>query len=109
MPTSLEVLTRVRRRLWRTRGLSRVAWLVDTLLALATIARRRPDLVYVNSSAAAVYLRPARLLRRRTLLHVHESGSLTAEFLARARVSTPARRASTSWPARPASTTTSAP
>lgn len=88
VPTSLEVLTRVRRRLWRTRGARRVAWWVDTVLALATVLRRRPDLVYVNSSAAAVYLGPARLLRRRTLLHVHESGPLTAEFLERARVPT---------------------
>ena len=87
VPTSLEVFGRVRRRLWRTRGLSVLAWLVDTLLALATIARRRPDLVYVNSTAAAVYLRPARLLRRRAVLHVHESGLLVAEFLARARIS----------------------
>lgn len=85
-PTTLEVLTRVRRRLWRTRGLQRLAWLVDSLLALATIARRRPDLVYVNSSAAAVYLRPATLLRRRTVLHVHESGPLVEQFLRRARV-----------------------
>jgi glycosyltransferase involved in cell wall biosynthesis len=66
--------------------LSRLAWAVDSLLALLMVLRRWPDLVYVNSSAASIYLRPALLLRRSTLLHVHESGPLVAEFLGRARV-----------------------
>jgi glycosyltransferase involved in cell wall biosynthesis len=85
-PTSTEPFGRVRRRLWRTTGLRGLAWVVDTALALLIIARRRPDLVYLNSTAAAVYLRPARWLGRRTLLHVHESAPLAAEFLRKARV-----------------------
>ena len=86
VPTSLEVLPRVRRRLWGVPGLRGAAWLLDSLLALVTVARRRPDLVGVSSTAAAVYLRPARLRRRRPLLPVHESGPLAGRFLARARV-----------------------
>ncbi len=58
-----------------------MVWLIDTLVALVTIVRRRPHLVYVNSTAAAIYLRPARWLRRRALLHSHESGAVTSQFL----------------------------
>lgn len=84
-PTSVEPLHRVRRRLRRTRGLGLVAHLVDTVLATATLVRRRPDLVYVNSTAAAVYLRPALWLRLPTVLHVHESGTVATSFLVRDR------------------------
>jgi glycosyltransferase involved in cell wall biosynthesis len=80
-PTHLEPLHRVRRRLWRTRGLGSLAWVVDTSLALLSVVRSRPDLVYVNSTAAAVYLRPARWWRRRALLHAHESESLASKLL----------------------------
>ena len=62
--TSIEFLHRVRRRLWRIRGIRHLAYVVDTLLAAVTLIRRRPDLVYVNSTAAAIYLRPARWLGR---------------------------------------------
>jgi glycosyltransferase involved in cell wall biosynthesis len=83
--TFVEPFDRVRRRLWATPGLSLLALVVDTALAAITIVRRRPDLVYVNSTAAAVYLRPALWLRRRVLLHVHESKDLASVFFGRAR------------------------
>ena len=78
--TSIEFLHRVRRKLWRTWGIRGLAYLVDTLLAAVTLIRRWPDLVYVNSASAAIYLRPARWLGRRVVLHVHESGALAAEL-----------------------------
>lgn len=81
----VEFLHRVRRRLRSVRALRVPAWAIDTLVALATIVRRRPDLVYLNSTAAAIYLRPARWLRRRVLLHGHESGAVTSQFLVHAR------------------------
>ena len=84
-PTALEPFNRVRRRLWSVPGGGWFAHLVEVLLVVATLLRRRPDLVYVNSAAAAVYLRPAAWLRARQLLHVHESGPLTARFLHAAR------------------------
>lgn len=85
VPTRLEPFWRVRRKLWVTRGLRPVALLVDTLLAAATVARSRADLVYVNSTAAAVYLRPALWLRRRVVVHSHESGEVTGSFVGRVR------------------------
>jgi glycosyltransferase involved in cell wall biosynthesis len=84
-PTSEEPFGRLRRRLWRARRLRRLAWVLDTAVACVMLLLRRPDLVYVNSTAAAVYLRPARWLGRPTLLHVHESGTVAGEFLDRAR------------------------
>lgn len=85
-PTSVEFLLRVRRRLRNVRGLGFLGFLVDTVQALGAILRHRPDLVYVNSTAASIYLRPARWLRRRVLLHVHESGAVASDFFARARL-----------------------
>lgn len=80
-PTSIEFMPRVRRRL-RGHGLTRgLALVADTVVAAATILRHRPDLVYVNSTASATYLRPARWLRRRIVLHVHESGEIGRKFL----------------------------
>lgn len=64
-----------------------LAFLLDSAQAFGAILRWWPDLVYVNSTAAAVYLRPARWLRRRVILHVHESGEVASEFLAQARLS----------------------
>lgn len=84
-PTSVEPLHRVRRRLHRTRGLSLVAHVLDTALAGVMLLRHRPDLVYVNSAAAAVYLRPALWLRLPTVLHVHESAQVATSFLTRDR------------------------
>ena len=84
-PVEVELFDRVRRRLRSVRVLRTAAWLIDTLVAFATIASRRPDLVYVNSTAAAIYLRPARWLRRPVVLHGHESGPVTSQFLVKAR------------------------
>jgi glycosyltransferase involved in cell wall biosynthesis len=84
-PTALEPFNRVRRKLWSVPGGGRLAHLVEVLLVVATLLRRRPDLVYVNSAAAAAYLRPAAWVGARRLLHVHESGTLTARFLHAAR------------------------
>jgi len=58
---------------------------LGVMLAAARLIRRRPDVVYVNSTAAAVYLRRAQWLGRRAVLHVHESGTLAASFLETAR------------------------
>lgn len=86
-PARTELLWRVRRRLWDLPGAPgrAVALAVDTVCALLTILAARPDLVYVNSTSAAVYLRPARWLRRPVVLHVHESGPLAEQFLAKVR------------------------
>jgi glycosyltransferase involved in cell wall biosynthesis len=84
-PTSVEFFSRVRRRLWRMPQLRSIAWRLDAALVVLTLVRRRPDLVYVNSTAAAIYLGPARRLVRFRVLHVHESGSLAARFLGAAR------------------------
>lgn len=84
-PTSVEPLHRVRHKLRRTRGLTRVAHLLDSATALLALLRRRPELVYVNSTAACVYLRPARWLRVPAVLHVHESGEVATSFLTRDR------------------------
>lgn len=80
-PVDVEFFDRVRRRLRSAPGLGSLTWLIDTLVAFSIIAWRRPDLVYVNSTAAAIYLRPARWLRRSALLHGHESGGVTTQFL----------------------------
>lgn len=84
--TRPELLHRVRRRLWLVRRLQPLARLADTLVAVATVAGHRPDVLYVNSSAAAAYLRVPRRLCRQVVLHVHESAPNTRMFLARAGV-----------------------
>lgn len=85
-PTSRELLHRVRRRLWLVPALRHLAWLVDVLAATATLARQRPGLVYLNSTASAIYLHAARWLRVPVLLHVHESDANTELFLTEARI-----------------------
>lgn len=86
-PTRVEVLHRVRRRLRAVRALTVVAFVLDSFVVSATVLRHRPDVVYVNSSAAAIYLRPARWLRRPVILHVHESATIVQDFFDRARAS----------------------
>jgi glycosyltransferase involved in cell wall biosynthesis len=80
-PTSREPFIRLRNRLRSWKATQGLAYLSDTLLTTATLLRRRPDLVYVNSTSASAYLRPARWLRCRVVLHVHESGAVAARFL----------------------------
>lgn len=84
-PTSVEPLHRVRHKLRRTRGFTRVAHLLDSATAVLALLRRRPDLVYVNSTAASVYLRPSLWLRIPAVLHVHESAEVATSFLTRDR------------------------
>lgn len=86
--TSVEPLWRLRRKLRSIRETRLVAFVLDTVVATIEILRSRADLVYVNSSAAAIYLRPAKWLRRPVILHVHESGELASWFLAKARATT---------------------
>ena len=83
--TSVEFLRRVRRKLRSIRATRLIAYVLDTAQATASLLRRWPDLVYINSTAGAIYIRPARWLHRRVILHVHESGDLAASFVARAR------------------------
>ncbi len=80
-PTRLEFFHRVRHKLRQMRATRWLGRLADAVVATGAIARSRPDLVYVNSAAAASYLRPAGWLRRRVILHVHESESVTRGFL----------------------------
>jgi glycosyltransferase involved in cell wall biosynthesis len=91
-PTSVELFVRLRGGLWRIPRLRPLAWLLDTALVVLTVVRRRPDLVYINSTAAAIYVRPARWLRCSALLHVHESGPLASDFLRSAGVPITLRR-----------------
>lgn len=80
-PTRVEFLSRTRRRFRRLPLPTWVSRIVDSTVAFATIIRDRPDLVYINSTAAAIYIRPAQLLHRRVLVHSHESGSVAQRFL----------------------------
>ncbi|WP_318151932.1 glycosyltransferase family 4 protein [Nocardioides cavernae] len=84
-PTRVMPFWRVLRWLWAHPGVlrSRAAALFELLTAVVIVALRRPDLVYVNSSSAAAFVRAARLLGRRSVLHVHESGPVLSHFLAR--------------------------
>lgn len=84
-PTRVAPLWRVLRRLWARPGAVRglVARVLETTIAVVVVAAHRPDLVYVNSTSSAGYVRAATLLRRRVVLHVHESGEVLAMFLAR--------------------------
>jgi glycosyltransferase involved in cell wall biosynthesis len=83
--TRIEPLYRVRRRIWLTSAIRALALVVDTVLATASLLRYRPDLVYLNSTSAGVYLRPALWLRRRVVLHGHESTEVARLFLTRTR------------------------
>jgi glycosyltransferase involved in cell wall biosynthesis len=80
-PTTVEPLSRVRRRLWRT-GRHRAERLLDAVLTTWTLLVHRPDLVYLNSTAAAPYLAAALRSRRRVVLHSHESAEVARRFLA---------------------------
>lgn len=84
-PVRVEFLSKFRRRLRELQLPRFVSYLVDSTVALGTILVNRPDVVYVNSCAASIYLRPALFLRRKTILHSHESGSVSAKFVATAR------------------------
>lgn len=84
-PTRVPPMWRVLRFLWSRPGRvrSRVAALLEVGTALAVVAAHRPDVVYVNSTSSAGYVRAATLLRRPAVLHVHESGEVLRGFLDR--------------------------
>ena len=82
---SVEPLHRVRRRLRQIPGLRWLAWIADTVLAFVSIARSRPGLVYLNSTASLIYLRPALWLRRPVIVHSHESAAVSAGFVGSAK------------------------
>lgn len=84
-PTFVEPWPKVRNKLWSWRPSRLLGYLADTVIAFLVLLRWRPDLVYLNTTAAGIYLRPARRLRRQVLLHVHESGPVAARFLSAAR------------------------
>ena len=68
-------------------GAHRASWrsLSTPTLATLTLLVQRPDLVYVNSTSAALYARVARWVRVPAIaLHVHESGANSDVFLRRA-------------------------
>lgn len=84
-PTRVAPAWRILRRLWsrpRT-STSLVAGVLEVGTALAVVAVHRPDVVYVNSSSSAAYVRAATILRRPSVLHVHESGTVLRGFLSR--------------------------
>ncbi len=84
-PTHVPPMWRVLRRLWsRPVGVrARLAGLLEVGTALAVVAAHRPDVVYVNSTSSAGYVRAASMLRRPAVLHVHESGEVLRGFLER--------------------------
>lgn len=83
-PTTVEPAHRWRGRLWR-RTPRPLALAVDAAFATVTLLRARPDVVYVNSTSAALYARVARWTRRPAIvLHGHESGPNSDFFLRRA-------------------------
>lgn len=82
----VEPLWRARLRLSHVKGVESVGWALDTATALFMLILRPSDVVYVNSTSAAVYVRPSRWLGRQTILHVHESFDVATAFLKRARV-----------------------
>ncbi|NYE35526.1 glycosyltransferase involved in cell wall biosynthesis [Nocardioides cavernae] len=84
-PTRVPPMWRVLRRLWSEPGpvRSSLAKLVELATALAVVAVHRPDIVYVNSTSSAAYVRAAAALRRPAVLHVHESGRVLRGFLDR--------------------------
>jgi glycosyltransferase involved in cell wall biosynthesis len=86
-PTRTAPLIRARGRVRRGgRRLRRLSWCLDTAAALVVLATHPSDVVYVNSTAAATFVRPALWLRRRVVLHVHESQAVAEQLLAEARV-----------------------
>lgn len=79
-PTLVEPFHRVRRRLRQVPSISALGRAGDLMVALWIIVWARADVVYVNSTAAVTYVRPGRWLRRRVVLHAHESGTVAGQF-----------------------------
>jgi len=83
---SLEPLRRTRVLLRRGRRTRRIANRLEQLVAGAVLLRHRPHVVYLNTVKSACYVRPALLLRRPVVLHVHELGLLASHTLRRYRL-----------------------
>lgn len=83
-PTRVHPCWRLRARLWLLpMALARRVAILDQLLALLTILRSGCDVVYINTSSATHYLRPALWARRRVVLHVHESRVVCRDLMTR--------------------------
>ncbi|HTR69273.1 MAG TPA: glycosyltransferase [Mycobacteriales bacterium] len=89
----IEPLARLRDRLWQHPTTRWLATLLETLTAFVSIAVARPDILYLNSTASAAYLRPALWLRRHCVLHVHEDYDTAQMFLRACRAEALIRRA----------------
>lgn len=73
--------TRVALRMWwRSRELAK--WL-EQIVACLVIAAVRPDVVWCNTVVSACYVRPARLLGRRVVLHAHEPAGYIRQYIGR--------------------------
>ena len=55
------------------------------LVAFGVLMRHPSEVVYLNSTASSAYVRPARWLRRRVILHAHESKEWMVTFFDRHR------------------------
>ncbi len=83
-PTRVHPAWWLRARAWLTAlPVARRLALLDQLVALVTIVRSGCDLVYLNTSSTTHYLRPALWLRKRVVLHVHESRQVCADLMER--------------------------
>lgn len=83
---SLEPIRRFRALLRRQHRTRAIANRLEELVAGAVILRHRPHVVYLNTVKSASYIRPALLLRRPVVLHVHELEPLASQTLARFRL-----------------------
>ncbi len=79
----LEPFRRFRVLLRSRRQTRLLAVRVEQLAAAWLLLGRRPALVYLNTVKSACYIRPAILMRRPVVLHVHELEPLVSETLAR--------------------------
>ena len=79
----LEPLRRTRVALRTRRRLRATAVRLEVAVARAMLRRHRPDVLYLNTVKSACYVRPALELGIRTILHVHETGPLLVDTLAR--------------------------
>ena len=92
-PCRVEPLARWRDRLWQYPTTRPFASLLEIVTSFVSIAATRPDVLYLNSTASAPYLRPAVWLRRPCILHVHEDYETARMFLDACRTRRLMRRA----------------
>jgi glycosyltransferase involved in cell wall biosynthesis len=82
----LEPLRRTRVALRAHRRLRSAAVQLEVAVARAMLRRHQPEVLYLNTVKSACYVRPALELGIRTILHVHETGPLLVDTLARYRL-----------------------